>query len=82
MSAINPPIRGQYMAAKPYPPQPYAWSAICSFAVGKAQATWSRRSWRKTKRIWLGGRSPSGWAGRNVAQGPASETAHRWFWRK
>ena len=33
------------------------------------------RSWRNTKRSWLGGRSPSGWAGRKVAHGPLS--AHR-----
>jgi hypothetical protein len=35
-----------------------------------------RRSARKLKRIWLGGRSPSGRFGRYVAHGPAWVTAH------
>src|SRR5947209_3172044 len=33
----------------------HAWSATCSLALGNAHATCIRRSWRKTKRIWLGG---------------------------
>ena len=32
----------------------------CSCALGKAHADWRRRSWRKTKRICVGGLSPSG----------------------
>ena len=44
-------------------------AAACSCAVGNCQAAWRRRSWRNTKRIWLGGRSPSGVSGRNVAHG-------------
>ena len=88
--AMNPPISGQYMAVNIYEAgrtgdrerrrraarrSGQAWSATCSLGDGNAQATWSRRSWRKTKRSWLGGRRPSGCAGRNVAQGPVS--AHR-----
>ena len=56
-----------------------ACSATCSFADGNAHATWSRRSCLNTNRIWLGGRNPSGCAGRNVTQGPVSSTAHRRF---
>ena len=32
----------------------------CSCALGKAHADWRRRSWRKTKRICVGGFRPSG----------------------
>ena len=41
----------------------YACSAACSCALGNAQAAWRRRSWRNTKRICCGGRSPSGGPG-------------------
>ncbi len=56
--AMNPPNSGQYMPHNIYEPSPdraqgaggrYAWSATCSLGVGKAHATWRRRSWRKTK---------------------------------
>lgn len=70
-TAMNPPIRGQNTAET----IPQACSATCSLAEGKAQATCRRRSWRNTNRSWLGGRRPSGWAGRNVAHGPLSDTA-------
>ena len=33
-------------------------SAACSCALGNAQTAWRRRSWRNTKRSWLGGRRP------------------------
>src|SRR6201999_1670741 len=36
-----------------------------------------RRSWRNSKRIWLGGRRPSGWSGRKVVHGSSSSSAHR-----
>ena len=87
-TAMKPPMSGQYMgrnyrtATGILPGLRHAWSATCSFAEGNAHATCSRRSWRNTNRSWLGGRSPSGWAGRNVGHGPVSEIAHRWFWRK
>jgi hypothetical protein len=85
--AMNPPSSGQNMRGNIYEPgrRPswhYACRATCSLADGNAQATCSRRSWRKTKRSWLGGRSPSGWAGRKVAQGLLSVTAQRRFWWK
>ncbi len=91
---MNPPISGQNMR-EPYSPRlssgaaaagaapPQACKPPCSLADGKAHATWSRRSCRKTKRIWLGGRRPSGRAGRKVAQGPVSVTAQsRFLWKK
>src|SRR5947209_4881807 len=53
----------------------HAWSATCSLGLGNDQATFMFRSWRKTKRIWRGGRSPSGRSGRYVAQGPLRLTA-------
>ncbi len=92
---MKAPISGQYMArnisvgragcarasggrerARPT----YACSATCSWGDGNAHATCSLRSWRNTNRIWLGGRRPSGWAGRKVGQGPVSDSAQRRFW--
>ena len=50
----------------------HACRAACSCAVGNCQAACRRRSCRNTKRIWRGGRSPSGVSGRNVAHGWSS----------
>ena len=69
--------RASHSARAPGAAQPC--SATCSLADGNAHATCSRRSWRKLKRSWLGGRSPSGRFGRYVAHGPASVTAHSMF---
>src|SRR5437773_592797 len=51
-------IRGKRTPSRSPPLQ--ACSEICSLGEGKAQATFRRRSWRKTKRSCWGGRRPSG----------------------
>ena len=62
--------------------QPAACSAACSWALGKAQAACVRRSERNAKRSCVGGRSPSGVSGRNVAQGSWRSSAQSRLHRK
>jgi hypothetical protein len=62
--------------------QAEACNAACSSALGNAHAARVRRSWRKWNRSWLGGRSPSGVSGRNVAHGSERSRAHRRLQRK
>jgi hypothetical protein len=79
--AMNAPMSGQNTGRTLYEAagDGHACRATCSLALGNAHATWRRRSWRKTKRSWLGGRNPSGRSGRKVGQGPPDDTAHNWL---
>ena len=56
--------------------------AACSWASGNAHAACRRRSCLNTKRSCCGGRSPSGWSGRNVGHGSSSASAQSMFLRK